>query len=143
MSEPVTYSGWGRYYPGARDELGRETLLTVSCRIENLPDEVFALLDTASSWCVLHRETIEALGCEAIPGEPLVRLSTRLGSFSGWLDRYTLCFKADRGESLQIDATWFVCVDWPGPMVIGWKGGLERLRFGLDPATERFYFGWL
>jgi hypothetical protein len=31
-------------------------------------------------------------------------------------------------------------MEWPGPMVLGWKGCLERIRFGFDPNVESFYF---
>jgi hypothetical protein len=43
----------------------------------------------------------------------------------------------------RIEATWFISPDWPGPLVLGWKGCLERLRFALDPTPEEewFYFG--
>jgi hypothetical protein len=64
-------------------------------------------------------------------------------SFEGWLDRFDLVLKAEVGEPVRIDATWFACPDWPGPMVVGWKGGLERVRFAVDPSEERFYFGRL
>jgi hypothetical protein len=70
-------------------------------------------------------------------------MSTRLGTFEGWLERIELQFPAVLGEPLSLDATWFVCEDWPGPMVFGWKGCLERLRSALDPSEDAFYFGAL
>jgi len=50
-------------------------------------------------------------------------------------------FRATEGQPLLVEATWFVSPDWPGPLVLGWKGCLERFRFALDPNEERFYFG--
>lgn len=50
-------------------------------------------------------------------------------------------FLATEGEDLTVQATWFVCPEWRGPVVLGWKGSLERFRFALDPHEEFFYFG--
>jgi hypothetical protein len=44
---------------------------------------------------------------------------------------------------LETEATFFVSPDWPGPMVIGWKGCLEWIRFALDPGEDAIYFGEL
>jgi hypothetical protein len=51
-----------------------------------------------------------------------------------------LTFDASEGRPLTIQATCFVSADWPGPMVIGWKGCLERIHFGFDTTLELFYF---
>lgn len=69
------------------------------------------------------------------------RLHTRFGLLTGSLGRLTIRFDAADGDSLAIDATCFCSEGWLGPMVLGWKGCLERLRFGLDPSDEAFYFG--
>jgi hypothetical protein len=52
-------------------------------------------------------------------------------------------FEADEGSPLNVEATWFVADGWPGPVVIGWKGCLERLRLALDPDQDTFYFAAL
>jgi hypothetical protein len=57
------------------------------------------------------------------------------------MERGRLSFPADEGSPLDVEVTWFVSADWPGPVVIGWRGSLERLRFGLDPSSDDFYFG--
>ncbi|MBI4531612.1 MAG: hypothetical protein HY709_08815, partial [Candidatus Latescibacteria bacterium] len=49
--------------------------------------------------------------------------------------------EAEEGENVEVEATWFISPDWPGPIVIGWKGCLERLRFAVDPSEDTFYFG--
>jgi len=59
------------------------------------------------------------------------------------LERLPLTLVAEDGAELPVDATWFLSEDWPGPMVIGWKGGLERMKFGIDPGDQSFYFGGL
>lgn len=120
---------------------GHQLLVAVSCWVEGLPGERAALLDTACPWCIMPGEAAAELGSAPVPGTDGIRLSSRMGTFVGWLDRFDLILKAESGEAVRIDATWFVCPDWPGPMVIGWKGGLERIRFAVDPGDERFYFG--
>lgn len=72
-----------------------------------------------------------------------MRLSTRLGTFEGWTERLSLELVATLGGNVIVEATWFVSEDWPGPLVIGWKGGLERIRCGFDPAEDAFYFAAL
>jgi hypothetical protein len=44
---------------------------------------------------------------------------------------------------LEVDASCFVSQDWPGPLIIGWKGCLERSRFALDPGEDTFLFAEL
>ena len=45
------------------------------------------------------------------------------------------------GRDLALEATFFVPADWRGSVVLGWRGCLERFRFGVDPFKNRFYFG--
>jgi hypothetical protein len=47
---------------------------------------------------------------------------------------------ATEGQALDIEATFFISPDWPGPPVLGWRGGLERFRIALDPFEEWMYF---
>jgi hypothetical protein len=51
-----------------------------------------------------------------------------------------IVFQAEEGEDLEVPATWFISEHWPGPVVIDWKGGLERMRFALDLSEDAFYF---
>jgi hypothetical protein len=48
---------------------------------------------------------------------------------------------ADTGEPLDVPATVFVTPDWPGPNFLGYQGLLQRIRFAVDPESNRFYFG--
>jgi len=102
---------------------------------------VRALLDTGSEWCVLATDVAASLGCDLTQGE--LPLHTRFGTIWGSLGRLPLRFESAEGQSLELEATWFISADWPGPTVIGWKGGLERLRFALNPGDDTFYFGEL
>lgn len=115
----------------------------IACYVESLPDAYRVMIDTAAQWSILSAALVRELGAEPDPGLPLVLLSSRLGLFRGWLDRFHLAFDAENGESLSIDVTWFVCPDWPGPAILGWQGGLDRFFFALQPDERRFYFAAL
>ena len=43
-------------------------------------------------------------------------------------------------SALAIAVACIALAGWPGPIVIGWKGCIERMRFGIDPFEECFYF---
>jgi hypothetical protein len=98
-----------------------------------------ALLDTASQWCVLPPPIARALGYE-LETEGDIRMHTRFGVLSGELIRLPVQFFAEEGQPAEVEATWFLSPDWPGPIVIGWKGCLERMRFAFDPRESDFYF---
>jgi hypothetical protein len=132
-----SYTGRSPYQPDS--EAGIHSLLVaVECRIGDFPNAVLALLDTASHWCVLPPEIAEALGYSAEPTD--LAYLTRFGRLEGRLHLIPVFFVAYDGDTLQVDATWFVAGDWTGPAVIGWKGCLERMRFALDPAKDHIYF---
>jgi hypothetical protein len=123
-------------------QAGRHTLLVaVPCRVGGIAREVFALLDTASEWWVLPPDLAAELEDDLETVAAPTHLHTRFGLLSGSLGRVTIQFAASEGEPLAIDATCFTSEGWSGPMVIGWKGCLERIGFGLDPSEEAFYFG--
>lgn len=69
------------------------------------------------------------------------RISTRLGTIGGQLIRLPLTLIAEEGASLGVDATFFVSRQWRGPTFLGYTGLLDRLRKGLDPLANMFYFG--
>jgi len=139
MSFIQSYQGWGRYHAELNVDPHR-LLVAIHCIVDGLPLASFGLLDTAAEWCVLPSDAVATLELDPAAGER-VRLETRFGLFAGGLQRIPLTFVATEGQALTIDATWFVAADWSGPLVLGWKGCLERMRFALDPAEERFYFG--
>ena len=105
-------------------------------------DQEIALLDTASEWCILPFPIALEFGYDLETASG-VRLHTRHGLISGELIRLPILFVAEEEESVEVDATWFISRDWPGPMVIGWKGCLERIRFALDPSEDAFCFARL
>jgi hypothetical protein len=115
-------------------------LVAVPCFVESLGERMHALVDTAGEWCVLPRRVAEQMDLDLSDDGDAVTLSTRFGTLHGQLHRLSVTFDAAEGESLTIDATCFVSEDWPGPMVIGWRGGLERMCFAFNTREEAFYF---
>jgi len=121
--------------------------VAVQCRIGNLEQTYLALLDTGAEWSVIGGETMQILEEEFLtPDEPF-RMSTRLGTIDGALYRIPIRLLAEkgRGNDLTVESTVFVSDEWKGPVVFGYRGFLERIRFALDPGIthgeQMFYFG--
>jgi hypothetical protein len=131
------------YYQSDREQDDHTLLVAVPCHVGSITRPVFALLDTASEWCVLPHDLAIELETELELLPVPSALHTRFGLLSGTLGRLTLRFDASDGEPLEVDATCFTSEGWLGPRVVGWKGCLERMRFGLDPSDQAFYFGAL
>jgi hypothetical protein len=108
---------------------------------QNLPAPVLAQLDTGASWSVLNVEIARRIGVLDAQGEPLA-LSTRTGKVLGKLVRAPVSLVADAGESLDLDATFFVSADWRHGTFLGYSGLLEWIRFAIDPYRNLFYFGF-
>lgn len=106
-------------------------------------EPILAQLDTGAAWSVLDSEIAREMGLLAGFGTPK-ELSTREGLKTGRLIRVGLTIPADdgQGESLVLDAPFFVCPDWPiGRTFLGYSGFLDALRFALDAPNYYFYFG--
>ena len=96
-------------------------------------------MDTTNLWCILPPAI--ALTLEYTPdSEGDTRLHTRFGLLTGELVRLPVVFAADEGEPAEVEATWLLSQNWPGPIVIGWSGCLERVRFAFEPRENDFYF---
>lgn len=121
--------------------------VAVECRIGNREVTDLALLDTGAQWSVLGGETAKIFEDEL--GSPLERftMSTRLGRIEGSLHRINISLLAEQnsGYDLTVDSSVFVSTEWLGPIVLGYRGFLERIRFALDPGVapgeQIFYFG--
>ena len=101
---------------------------------------ILSQVDTGAAWSILERDIAEGLGLFD-KGGLAVALSTRKGTVNGYLVRVPMTVLADEGDSLQVDGTLFVSQDWDHGNFIGYCGLLERIRFGVDPRTNDFYFG--
>lgn len=125
------------------DELqGRGGELKIVVRIKPLGwDEVIeARLDTGAAWSMLDREIAEGLALLDGDGE-MKEIKTWAGVFVGRLERVPILLLGDAGESLRIEATMWVSPEWSLGNFLGYRGLLERIRFGLDPDDRTFYFG--
>ena len=112
----------------------------VTVTFPGIQDSVLAQVDTGAAYSTLEAEVAEALSLFDLKGQT-TRLSTRLGTFSGQLIRLPLSLIADEGDSLDLEATFFVSRDWRGPTLLGYVGLLDKLRIALDSPVNLFYFG--
>jgi hypothetical protein len=132
------FTGRSSYRAGVETATG--TLeVAVWCRPGIREEQDLAMVDSACPWCILPPSVAAELGYD-LDAEGSTRLHSRFGLATGELIRLPITFDADEGEALEVEATWFVSPDWPGPMVIGWRGCLERMRFTFDPGGDDFYF---
>jgi hypothetical protein len=132
-----TFTGRAKYQTDVA-EAGATLELAVTCRVGDLDTAYRALLDTACPWCLLPPSVAAALGFDLeTVGD--IRLHTRFGLLVGDIVRLPVTFVVDEGEALDVESTCFLSPDWPGPVVIGWKGCLQRMRFAFDPGENDFY----
>ncbi|HSN85688.1 MAG TPA: hypothetical protein VL025_02970, partial [Thermoanaerobaculia bacterium] len=99
-----------------------------------------AQVDTGAAYSILEVDIAAALGLLDIEA-PSTRLSTRLGVLAGQLMHLPVILVADRGESLRLEALFFVSPEWRGGTFLGYTGFLDRLRIALDSPANLFYFG--
>jgi len=106
-----------------------------------------AIVDTGGVYLFCNPNIARRLSLA--PTEALSGVQTILfrGIFvHGRLYRLTLTLLADEGEDAIIQTTAFVpepdeAEHWGDmPCILGLYGCLERMRFAVDPYTERFYF---
>ena len=112
----------------------------VKVELGGLDTTWLAQVDTGAAYSVLEAGAARALGLFGVQGYSM-RLSTRSGDLRGQLIRIPLTLIADEGESLDLEATFFVSQDWHGGTFLGYTGLLDKLRIALDSPANQFYFG--
>ena len=133
-------SNVARYYEEDPSLESDQTSIHVQIIIQgDIEIATLARLDPATPWAVLNAELTNTLGLGA--SGPDVHLRTNAGRMKGTLERYPILLVAEDGQSLEIDATLFVCSDWRRGNFLGYTGLLQRIRFAIDPASQLFYFG--
>lgn len=110
--------------------------VAVLCRIGRIEAEDYALLDTGAAWSVIGGDLVELISHQLTEPGAAVTMSTRLGPIHGELHRLPITLIASEGDDLEVDATVVVSSEWTGPVVLGYRGFLERLRLGLDPGIQ-------
>jgi predicted aspartyl protease len=133
-------NGRSQYLDHDADATEGSAKIFVQIAPEGFDGPVLAQLDTGAAWSVLNREIADELGLLGGDGE-VMTISTRNGNYTGRLEEATITILAQEGESLEVNARVFVSNDWPGRTFLGYSGLLERIRFGLDPQSNHFYFG--
>lgn len=100
------------------------------------------ILDTGAPYNVLRRALAQEVGWDTDAGWPTT-LDTWIGRLDGSLVRGTMRWRADEGDGVEIEGTFFVPdVDYESlPNFLGYTGGLERLRFAVDPSCNTICFG--
>ena len=127
--------------PGAAAK--RDAKVYVRVAIGTPEFKTTAMLDTGSSYSVLDADTAERLEAFTEAGAPALDLATRHGVLSGRLVRRALWLLAEEGQSLEVEATFWVSPAWRFGHFLGYAGFLQSIRFALDPAANQFYFGTL
>jgi hypothetical protein len=103
-----------------------------------------AAVDTAAPYFICNLAVADLLGLTATEHVGAVTLSTRKGRTKGRLYRTAVVLLATEGESAEIEVTTFVPDDetWNDePLFLGLVNCLDRVRFAVDPAADRFHFG--
>lgn len=104
------------------------------------------IVDTGAPWCILDPEEALALGLDPNNALEPTTIGIRGFSYHGYLHRVSIRLEALEGKALTTDATVFVPVLGAGevytyPSFLGLQGFLDRIRFGIDPASNSFFFG--
>lgn len=116
-------------------------IVALSVWIGDSNEQTCMLLDTACHTCVMSTATAEEVGWEPSSDLERRRIDTRLGQFTGLIDRIDISFRGFNDRSLVVDCTWLIIEGWPGPTIMGWNGCLERMRWAVEPMDNWFYFG--
>lgn len=123
--------------PGAPEATAK---IFVKIEFPALEGSWLAQVDSGAAYSMLDVEVAQALDVLDGNGQP-ASIHTRLGLIAGRLERIPLVLVADEGDSLDVEATFFVSREWSGKTFLGYKGFLDRLRIALDPPVNDFYFG--
>lgn len=135
-------SGCSRFHDHASNSYEPTSKIFVKVDFSSIETQLLAQLDTGSPYSMLEREVAESLGLLDGDGQQ-VRVDTRLGLCRGRLERASLTLVADVGDSLEVEAVFFVSTEWKGKTFLGYTGLLDHIRVALDPGTNLFYFGLL
>ena len=106
-----------------------------------MENPVLAMVDTGAPWCLFDPQINEYIQRSFVPVSDTVSMSTRIGTFSGYLYRVPLTFTTLEDEQTNVEATVFVSPHWPGGNFLAYEGLLQRIRFAVDPEENLFYFG--
>lgn len=92
---------------------------------------------------MLSQEAAEAAEILLATDLGRITLQTARGRIQGNLYLMRIEIFAEVGEDLDLEVVALVASDWQGPSIIGYSGVLDRLRFAVDPQSNRFLFACL
>jgi hypothetical protein len=140
----VWSTGSAEFYTDFDDKL-RKIIVGVQCRIGEIDEAYMALLDTGATWSIIGGEMAQDF--EGLPVDgPSITINSRFGDLTGDLKTLNITLVANHGDDLLVESTVFISKDWPGSLVLGFHGFLEKLRIALDPGLDQessqvLYFG--
>lgn len=125
-----------------------QLVMGIHCQIGKFKVKTTALLDTAAQWSVIGGELAQMILADktlSVPTHISISLSTRLGKFTGNVHRIEINLIAEKGlgHDLMVDGSFIVTPDWKGPMVLGFHGFMERIRFAIDPGVSNNKQGYI
>ncbi|MCI5223511.1 MAG: hypothetical protein D3924_12785 [Candidatus Electrothrix sp. AR4] len=123
---------------------GRKQIISVKCSFGNNPQKHYALFDTGAEWTVVPKSIVDDAPDIFFSLEIPISLTSRFGKHNGVQHDCDLCILADSGEDLIVESGVLVIPDWPGPVVLGFKHLLNKVRWACDPTIERdgrLFFG--
>jgi hypothetical protein len=124
--------------PGIQEPQSR---IYVQILPEGAKQASLALLDTGGLYTVLNTALASSLRGHLTGGLGEVGLRTAYGVIRGELYTHRITLIAEAGQYLDIESTVFVSPEWNVPSFLGYTGALDRVRFAIDPSSNRFYFG--
>ncbi len=124
--------------PGIREPLPR---IYIELKAGGSDLAFLALLDTGGHYLILNQDVFEQIQDHLAEKVGEAKLQTAAGLIRGDLFLHRITLVADRGDSLDFEATVFVSPDWQGPCFLGYVGALDRICFSVHPGNNRWYFG--
>ena len=111
-------------------------VVAARCRLAGVNNVELALLDTGAQWTLIGGELVDLVEPFASSMRWSITYSTRLGNVEAHCYRLDIELVADEGDDLLVNATVLLAKDWKGPpIVLGYRGLLERVRLALDPGV--------
>lgn len=139
-------AGWLTY----TDHFGNDNLRNTRIVISIVVGDGLAtttIVDTGALWCIIGPEEATAIDDKYLEPVREDRIVVRGSSYHGTVFHIPITLYTEHiGTNITIEASVFVPtlppnVEWKHPNFIGLDGFLHRLRFAIDPADNKFYFG--
>lgn len=123
-------------------ETRADAKLSLQVQIEGVTTT--AVIDTGAPYLICNPELASQIDFSRLATLEATQIRTHIGLVQGQLFRMGVMLLAEEGNTLELQATAFVPDPsrWAkNPSFLGFYGCLERVRFAVDPESEKFYFG--